>query len=827
MNTRRLPVVSTCVILTLLAAAAVANDQAGFLRTYCVDCHNGPEAEAKLDLSTLKWEPENRTTFTRWVKVYDKLHAGEMPPPDVPSPTAKERAAVLQSLAKQLKAADRAQQQREGRVRFRRLNRVEYEYTLRDLLKLPGLEIREVLPADAEAHGFDNVGDSLRVSYVQMARYLEAAETALDKAAWLAPEIKSYKFRLPFVDIHRFRITKDRTTIDNEAVLLRQPNTAQTPWRIDSVQIPFPGKHKIRIRGRAVTYHQEKDDKPGEGELRKPEFPHIVTFYQGTRVLGSVDLVAASTTQEITAWLEPREQIYLYVPTLDDWNPKWNKGAYTGPAVALEWIELEGPGEVSWPAASYRVLFDDLKVELWDEESGLQPPAELGDVKHHKRYPKLEFPHKKSRYMVVSPSPEEDARRLLKRFMQRAFRRPFPSDEVERYLELVRADLKKQKPFHEALLTGYKAVLSSPDFLYFLEKPGRLDDHALANRLSYFLWRSQPDETLRSLAERGVLQNDDVLREQIDRMLRDPRMERFIADFIGQWLDLRELRDTQPDEKLYPEFDDFLLESMQAETEAFFREMVQANLPTRNIVDSDFVMVNNPLADLYDLEDVQGVSLRKVTLPPQSPRGGLLTQASVLKVTANGTTTSPVVRGGWVLDRVLGTPPAPPPPNVPAVEPDTRGATTIRELLKKHRADQACASCHAKIDPPGFALESFDVIGGWRDRYRSLENGESPQTTVHGKPVRYKLGLPVDCTGQMADGRAFADIHEFKELLLEDERQIARNLTERLIVFATGAGISFADRDVVEAILDKTERDSYPLRDIIHAIVQSDLFRKK
>jgi len=796
-----------------------------FLENHCLDCHAGELAEADLDFERLAPPAPDADSLAKWVHVHDKLHAREMPPAEMPQPEDEQRDAILTALEQQLRQASAARQDRYGRVQFRRLNRVEYEHTLRDLLALPRLEVKEMLPPDAEAHGFDNVGSALRVSYVQMARYLDAANAALDEAAWLAPKVQRYEFRRPFPEIHRFKITKDRVTIGNEAVLLRQPNTAQTPWRLNDVEIPFPGEHTIRIRGRAATYRQGEDE--SSGELVEPEFPHILSVYQGTRWLGSIDLVAQPQTQELTAWLDAGETLYLYVPTLDDWNPKWTNGPYTGPAVALEWIEFEGPADVSWPTASYRVLFDDLPVELWTEESACSPPAEIGELKRGKNYPKLELPHRKNRYMVVSDDPSADARRLLTRFIDRAFRRPRPEGEVDRYLALVEAELDKGKPFHEALLTGYSAVLTSPDFLYFVEEPGRLDDYALASRLSYFLWRSAPDEELLALARRGELRDHEVLREQVDRLLADPKAQRFVKDFTGQWLDLREIRETQPDEKLYPEFDDFLLESMVGQTHAYFHAMIQRNLPARGVVDADFAFVNNVLAELYDLEGVEGVAFREVDLPPDSPRGGILTHASVLKVTANGTTTSPVMRGAWVLDRVLGTPPAPPPPNVPAIEPDTRGATTVRELLAQHRADRACASCHAKIDPPGFALESFDVIGGWRQRYRSLENGDKVKRRVDGQPVHYRLALPVDRSGELSDGRTFEDIHQFKRLLLEDQRQLARNLAERLLVFATGAGISFADRAEVEAILDRARQSNYGVRDIIHEIVQSDTFRKK
>lgn len=814
-------------------AATIPEPVASFLEVHCYDCHDDFDQEGDLNLLDADFDLASPENFALWQHVYERLERGEMPPKKKPRPPREIRNTVERWLAEQLIAADRARRAEEGRVRFRRLNRVEYEETLRDLLKLPGLEIKERLPPDAEAHGFDNVGSALRVSYVQMGRYLEAARSALKEAARLAPQPERFKFRIPFTDIHRFRITYDLTTVGKESVLLRQPNTAQTPWRLDSVEIPFPGTHTIRIRGRAVTYSHpagveaKKGGEQSAGKLLHPERVHVLSIYQGSRLLGTVDLTAEPEVRKITARLHPREQIILYVPTLQDWNPKWKKGAYTGPAVALEWLEIEGPEEVSWPSASYRVLFGDLPIEKWTEDSGVRPPEAVGNVKAGKKFPKVSVPHKNDRFMVVSEQPREDAERLMRAFMKRTFRRPVPKEEADRYLDLVKTALENDKPFHEAMIDGYVAVLCSPDFLYFFEEAGVLDDFALASRLSYFLWRSMPDDQLLALASSGKLAAEEVLAAEVDRLLGDPKAQRFIEDFTGQWLDLREILATQPDEELYPEFDDHLLESMVAETHAFFAAMVERNLPARTAIDGEFVFANEALAELYGLEGVKGVALREVKVPPGNPRGGMLTQASVLKVTANGTTTSPVIRGTWVLERLLGTPPQPPPPSVPAIEPDTRGATTIRELLAKHRADPSCAECHAKIDPPGFALESFDVIGGWRDHYRSLELGEKVNRRVDSRPVSYKAALPVDPSGELADGRAFSDIHAFKEILLADERQLARSLTERLVVFATGAGVSFADRLDVEAILDRTRDNDFGVRDLIHGIVQSDLFRKK
>jgi hypothetical protein len=382
----------------------------------------------------------------------------------------------------------------------------------------------------------------------------------------------------------------------------------------------------------------------------------------------------------------------------------------------------------------------------------------------------------------------------------------------------------------EALIAGYVGVLCSPGFLYMEEKPGQLNSWALASRLSYFLWNAPPDDSLRKLASTGTVTKPEVLRAQTDRLLDSERSRDFVDAFLDYWLDMRRVGDTTPDVTLYPDYylDDLLTESALRETQLFFDRLVRKNLPVRNLIQSDFTMVNSHLARHYGLPPVDGVAMRMVPLPADSVRGGLLTQASVLKVTANGTTTSPVLRGVWIMERILGDPPSPPPPGVGAVEPDTRGAVTIRQQLDKHRSIASCAACHNKIDPPGFALENFDVAGGWRDRYRSTEKGEPVQGLgKNGHEFTFRLGQKVDAAGELNGGGKFENVLELKRLLLRDERQIARNFVRQLVTYATGAPPTFADRPEVERILDASAKDGYGVRTLIHQVVRSDLFTHK
>jgi len=489
----------------------------------------------------------------------------------------------------------------------------------------------------------------------------------------------------------------------------------------------------------------------------------------------------------------------------------WGIGAekYPGRGIAIEWIEVEGPLIDRWPPPSVGRLVGDLPVK---------PVEPATRARSGGRAP---F------YTIAASDPRASAESVLRQFASRAFRRPVTSAEVERFVKLTHRRLDEGLRFEDALCVAFRAVITSPRFLFLDELPGHLDDWALASRLSYFLWSTQPDDELSGLAASGTLRQPPILHNQVERMLASPKSQAFVENFLGQWLDLRQIDFTLPDRKLYPEFDDILKAAMVGESHAFFTQMLRDDSKLSNIIHSDFLMLNRCIAEQYKIEGVIGEEFRRVRMPAGSHRGGVLTQASVLKVTANGTFSSPVLRGAWVMRRLLGEPPDPPPADIPAFEPDTRGATSIRQQLAKHRSLANCASCHTRIDPPGFALENFDVIGGWRERYRA-EKGESPPERFRGRRIwEYGLGPAVDASGELTDGRKFKNIDDFKQLLIEREDQVSRNLAQNLLIYATGAGIQFADRDVVETILTRLKSQGGGLRTLVHEIVLSQTFQNK
>ena len=1040
-----------------ILAAAETGPVAAFISKTCVDCHGPDTQEGGVRLDTLPLDakglaasPEALHTL---IRVHDRVRDGEMPPKDAEQPAPEARKAFVAAVAPAITAGETEAAAGTGRATIRRLNRTEYEHTLRDIFSLPSLQVKDLLPEDARRENFDKVAGGLDISYVQMAKYLEAAGTALDQAVaklqkappktvWRQKAIQqsivqgsiNIHWAVPLVG--RELAPGLKTGIAGDPVnnpggcsrWCRFPGDADSvaaltqaaQFRPDRFRPPVPGLYKVRFstwglrwartkvepaRPGAISIYktfdvpyvqndkgkwegtpiadEEKKNKPiinspdnlellaGDGEVPHVVRASLIRETLGRQTLGYFDAPSLTpTVHEFTAWMAPGDLISFQAVTLPTVGPvNWatTNGAvdYEGPGVAYDWFEVEGPLDESWPPPSHRRLFgetpigrfprpllpgrptigtnDDavaishadfegaghkresewlldaagdiattvnfaspgtyqLRVTAFQTPAG-NDPAELCMLLNGKDIPhgrfKVEAQAEKpqtilANFIVESAGPAKVGIRfpndfrdeatkadrnlaftnieiapvkldrdtktdmpepvdLLRGFASQAFRRPVSAEELTPYVEVVEREFGHGALFQDAMFAGYRAILCSPDFLLVGLESGlpKADDagkplgaQALASRLSYFLWDSLPDQTLLDLAASADLLEPDVLTAQVDRMLDDPKSERFVEHFLDEWLKLHEMDFTTPDPKLYPEFDIWLRDSMPAETRATFRRLLDEDLPAAELIDSDTIMINQRLAVLYGIPGVRGAAFRPCKVPAGVPRGGLLTQASVHKVTANGTATSPVLRGVWAMERLMGIPRLPPPPNIPAIEPDATGATTIRQMVEMHRADNACAACHARMDPYGLALEAFDPIGGQRDRYRLAgqpkmvnkagKNVKEPTVEVvsftgnsYRNRIEVRVGSEVDPSGTLADGRSFKDVEELKQLLLADPDAIAANLARQLTIYATGAPIRFSDRDEIDRIVAATKPSQHGLRTLVKQVVLSDLFRTK
>jgi hypothetical protein len=778
-------------VTTNITAAQEKISARPLLTQHCEKCHSAVIAEGDFSVESLTDDFNDRQSREKWLTVLEQLREGNMPPRDEPRPPVKDVQSIMDWISTQAGKAELARRETEGRVVMRRLNRAEYANTVRDLLDVE-VDLADLLPLDTSTNGFDNNAELLHTSSFLMRNYLDAADRVLDEAIANEPE--------PWIQKKRFDIREEKTvkatgsvyrhTDDGVAIFAtwESANIRVTMWNFRS---HVRGKYRFRISG----YGFQSEGKPitfrvTAGTLKEVTEERLIDYFA----------VPADkpTVVEFTEQLEPENRIRILaegLPALPPAVEKIGADKYTGPGLVIQWVDVEGPILESWPPPGHKAIFGDLK------QTRISP----------------------ERFEVVSQQPMMDAERILRDFARRAFRRPVNDEDIRPFLTRVKSKLDQGYSFEQAMRVGLKGILVSPDFLFLREQSPRLTDFALASRLSYFLWSSMPDEELFQLAAKNKLHEHDALREQVERLLRDPKAKAFNTNFTGQWLSLRAIDATLPDGTLYPEYDDILKTSMLKETSMFFDEVLKNDLPLTNFVSSDFSFLNARLAKHYGIPGVDGMEMRKITLPPDSHRGGLLTMGSVLKVTANGTTTSPIIRGSWVLERILGTPPLKPPADVEAIEPDIRGATTIREQLAKHRDVESCASCHRKIDPPGFALESFDVIGGWRDHYRAT--GEPRE--INGRRVRYWNGPAVDPADTLPDGRQFRNIDEYKQLILEDKDQLARNLTEKLLAYSTGAAPTHADKPQIEIIVNRLREKNYGFKALIHEIVQSPLFQSK
>jgi hypothetical protein len=802
--------------------AAVDPRVPAFLKTYCIDCH-GPKKQKgdfrvdELKISATAADAEN------WQLVLDNLHLGEMPPKDAKlHPKPAEVEPVTAWIQSEISRAASVLKGTGGEVVLRRLNRAEYQNTIADLFDVHG-DFTAGFPDDTLDHGFDNNGAALMLSAAQVQEYMKAAEFVLARAIAPAKRPETVSKTLTLHDGNRRAIevtrkdlekrlaTFDRLTPDEqkrtreaeakakanpdshgyrfpvrENGTLRPPKPDDGP-HLDAVMtvqqyfsgepsISFPGRQAGWCRVKAVAYALKNDGKPARLKF-KAEKPYAGMLPKAVSVFAFTD----EQPREVEAryYLEPGDRVEF---TIMDGAPH-SQGRtmidQPGPFIAIRSFSIEGPVYETWPPPGHRTLFGDID------------PA--------------------------NPTPEKAAA-IVAHLAPKLFRRPVEPATVAKYRALFEKFTQTMTP-DEALRGVLAAMMVSPRFLYHEEPPERLDAHAIASRLSFFLWRSTPDDALRAAAADGSLLDPAKRRAQAQRMMADARAERFLKDFTGQWLRVREVGVMRADATLYPEYDLELEAAMRGETEHFIAEMFRRDLPLRQLIDSDWTMLNERLARHYGIEGVLGPDFRRVSLDKtKTVRGGLLTQASIHAVTSNGSTTSPVARGVWVLEKFLGTPAPPPPPDVPPIEPDIRGATTVKEQLAKHRDIASCASCHRKIDPLGFAMESFDVIGGWREKYRAISE---PTPKARAKLID---GQPVNPADEWAGVGRFSSFQEFRELVKKREDLVIQNLTNKLATFAIGRQPGFADRAPLQAIAAKSRKDQSGMSTLVLDLITSPVF---
>lgn len=790
--------------MVLIPAAAEAQlvGVQKFLEKHCYECHGDGMDKGGLDFDELGVDLSDPAIFAKWEDVHDRVVSGEMPPKKVKTRPGDEEIAQITGVLSPALTAAHAEEK--GTV-LRRLNRKEYQNTMNDLFGT-NLDLAGMLPEDGRSHEFDNVGEALGISMAHLERYLEAARLVYDTAITdrtEAPESKviDAKFRDSEV---RDRAGKIWKFLPNGHIIRFQGGGYPSGLLRES-GVQTAGFYKVKVTGYAYQSEEPVICSIGGESYQRGSAKPTYTY--------AAFPPNEPTTIEFTQWIEANYMLVIEPQKIALPQPRPESVEdYQGPGFAFVSATIEGPIYDEYPLRGHKLVYQGI------ERREIEPEL---PAYRTKRWYKPEFE-------IISDDPRADALQSIKRVAQWAWRRSVDVADVATYIGLFDAEIADGAEFEPALRTAVTALFVSPNFLYLREPAGKLDDFAIANRLALFLTRGAPDAELFALATNGKLGNPDAIRAQTERLMWSPDFARFLTDYTESWLNLRELDFTVPDQALFPEFDAYLRHSMPMETEAFLNELIESNLPVSNVVKSDFAMLNSRLAEHYGLPPVAGPEIQKVSLPADSLRGGFLSQGSVLKVSANGTNTSPVLRGVWVMERIIGEAPNPPPPGIPGVEPDIRGAETLRQLLDQHRDSTSCQACHEKIDPPGFALECFNPIGGFRDRFRSMGgSGERVDILVRGRKVRYQLGQNVDASGVLPDGREFTDFIEFRDHLAADEAQLAKAFVTKLLTFATGREMGFSDRPEITRIVESAAADGYRVRRLVHAVTQSEIFLTK
>lgn len=745
-----------------------------FVKKHCLECHGEKDFKADLSLFADKDAASIIKRRGVWESVVEMVSSGTMPPADKPRPDATEIEKFASAVNAVFEDHDLHAKPDPGRVTVRRLNRTEYNNTIRDLMFVD-FKPAEDFPSDDIGHGFDNIGDVLTLSPVLMERYLAAAEAIVQKAILVGEPPKPPKRHL----VAQF--------LRNS----RKQEPGEVPVRSLDGNGDFSTVHKLTVAGDYILRFRGYGRQVGDEPVK-------VSFQVGDKVLETIEVKATAKDK----------QVYDAKP-----------------------IHAE-PGDVR-VAINFVNEFEDSAVSAVDRDDDRKRKFFINFIEFEGPLDMVQPSHRKLMACKPDAAKPDQAREILTRFLGRAYRRPATKDEVERHVVLTTVAMDEGLSFEAAMQRTMMAVLVSPKFLFRLElddrpsspEPRPLDEFQLASRLSYFLWSTMPDEELFNLAGKGELTRN--LDAQVQRMLADPKSKALVENFGMQWLQIQRLKTFAPDSKLFPQFNEQLRAAMFKETELFLESIISEDRSILDLIDADYTFLNRTLAQHYGLQDAFNKTVPqgggdprrrrfdpnrdrefvRVTLPDKT-RGGLLTQASILTVTSNPTRTSPVKRGRWILEQILGAPPPPPPPNVPELAEGEKAQLTgsLRQRMEQHRANPACANCHAKMDPLGFAFENFNAIGGYRQK-----DGD----------------FPIETGGTLPGGKTFQGSTELKTILLEQRSKVARNLTEKLLTYGLGRGLEYYDRRTVMKIQEALAKNDYKFSTLAVEIAKSDPFRMR
>ena len=786
-----------------------------YMDTYCIDCHGPDKQKGDRRWDNLKWPISDTTSLLHIQEILDIINLGEMPPieEDV-QPSEDETKTIVDLLTHEIEARYATLDSTGQQTVFRRLNRREYRNTIRDLLdmEMSSFDPTQSFPTDQTIHHLDTIGDRLVTSGYLLDRYLEAADEIVEKAFADLEQPSQQTFR--FTDDFRQQPELDgalRDWANYEFIALYETPLSQRHEgayaKINDFEDGVPHDGYYRIRAKAIAKNRIHDHPKNRVSTNIHE-PIQLGIVPGNRKYGDL-----SRPQP----LEP--QLALF--ELEDEVLEWQE--------ATVWLDKGVTPRFTYPngmvglRGNFRPIADKLAA---DPSSGLKnvdfsdrrliamqhgklPHIQIHEVEIigpiHESWPSS--PQKS--FLGNKPFSNERIRELVADFASNAFRRPAEKEEVDRLMDFVEKRQSDGVSEFQAYKDALKRILCSPSFLY-LDEPtqedGSLSHYALASRLSYFFWSSLPDEKLLTQARKGRLSNENTLRREIRRLLKDPKADAFFENLVDNCFTLKDLGTQPPDRRTFPiYYARNLKPHMRQETLLFTRHLLEENLPLTNLVDADFSFINGALAELYGYENIAGSEFRRIKTPDPR-RSGILGHASVLTVSANGIDTSPITRGVWMLENLLGSPPSPPPPDVEPFDPDTRGATSIRDQLEKHRENATCYDCHRKIDPMGFAFESFDAIGQWRDKYNK--------------------NVAVDASGTLPDGTRYSDITEFREAMLERTPQIARSLVSKLLELGTGRRMEIGDRPAIDDIVEELDSRGNGFYDLVELVATSDAFGK-